>query len=445
MLGQLTEKFRAAIDQLRGKGKIRPEDLQESARQIKLGLLEADVHYKVVQSFIKTVTERLVGLDQIPTLSITQHFIGILQEEMLKLLGEAPQLDYQRTLLVGLQGSGKTTSAAKLAKWMETQLKQFPLLVPADVQRPAAIEQLKSLGRKYNLKVFDTPIGVTAVEACRLALDKLGTQPLIVDTAGRLQIDPQLMQELAAIHNMVQPTATILVVDAMTGQQAVEVAQAFHQQTPLSGLIMSKIDGDARGGAALSIRALTGIPICFFGTGEQAEHLERFDPHRLTSRLLDMGDLGSLAEKLQGLHNNDALTAGSSPFGIDIPKPNDVDGLGNYRNFSLEDFLKAISWMKKLGPLEGLLRMMPGFSKVSKGLDLNNSEEALKRVSAIIQSMTKSERRDPSILNGSRRLRIANGSGTRVEEINRLIKQFEAMKKMMKSLGPKGFGGFKRA
>lgn len=421
---QLSNKLQETFRKLRGKGKLSEKDLDESLREVRLALLEADVNFKVVKDFITKIKERSVGQEVLASLTPGQQVIKIVYEELTKLMGEEKvglkTADRPPTvlMLVGLQGSGKTSTAGKIGNYLKTQGRR-PLLVAADIYRPAAITQLQVLGKQLDLPVFSLE-GVNPVQIARQGVEHaLSYQRdlVIIDTAGRLHINEELMNELKQIQNAVGPHEVLLVVDAMTGQDAVNVAGTFHQSLGITGIILTKLDSDTRGGAALSIRAVTQCPIKFVGLGEKMDNLEVFHPSRMASRILGMGDVLTLIEKAE--------------TSVDPVKAKGLLDKIRKANFGLEDFLDQMREMKKLGPLDQLLGMLPGgLSKQLKGVQLNERE--LVKVEAIIQSMTKQERANPQLINGSRRRRIALGSGTSVQDVNRLLQQFEQSRKMMK-------------
>ena len=432
----LSEKLQDTFRRLRGKGKLGEKDVDEALREVKLALLEADVHFRVVRNFINRVRERAVGQEVINSLTPGQMVIKIVHQELTSMMGEKAEKlktsDRLPTvyLLAGLQGAGKTTTAGKLGGFLQKQGRR-PLLVAADVYRPAAAKQLEVLGKQLTIPVYSDPgrdpvaIATAAVEQAR----QTQRDVVIIDTAGRLHIDEELMGELAAIKEAVNPVEVLLVVDAMTGQDAVNVAQNFNEQLGLTGLILTKLDSDTRGGAALSIREITGCPIKFIGSGEKLDGIEVFHPERLASRVLGMGDVLTLIEKAEA--NVEAEQAKA------LMKKIQKD------EFTLEDFLDQMRQVQKMGPLDQLLGMLPGLKpKQLQGLKFD--EKSMKHLEAIIQSMTPQERRTPQIINASRRRRIARGSGRPVQEVNRLLNQFEQSKKMMKQLGKLGKGGLPR-
>ncbi|MGK2907235.1 MAG: signal recognition particle protein [Desulfuromonadales bacterium] len=440
MFATLTDKFDAVFKQLRGRGRLTEENIQQALREVRLALLEADVNFKVVKDFVAAVRERAVGHDVLTSLTPGQQVIQIVRDELGLLMGgkEDNQLDLAARppvaiMLCGLQGAGKTTTCGKLALKLRRE-KRNPLLVPADVYRPAAIEQLKTLGRQIGVPVFDSRADQDPVEICRQAhefADRQGYDTLILDTAGRLHIDDTLMQELERIRDCVEPREILLVADAMTGQDAVNVASSFNERLNLTGVVLTKLDGDARGGAALSIRAVTGKPIKLVGMGEKLDALETFHPERMAQRILGMGDVLSLIEKAEAaIGQEDA---------VKMEKRLREEG------FTLDTFKEQLQSLKKMGSMESMLAMIPGAGKAlkqMKGAQLPDDE--LKKIEAIINSMTRKERQDHKIINGSRRLRIAKGSGTRVQDVNQLLKRFTEAQKMMKKMqkmGPKGLRG----
>ena len=432
MFETLAEKLELTFKKLKGHGKISASNIQEALREVRLALLEADVNFQVVKVFLDAVTAKALGQEVLQSLTPEQHFIKIVKDELTLLLGETQsELNLKGSpplaiMLVGLQGSGKTTTAAKLALYLKKERKRTPYLVPADIQRPAAIEQLKTLAAQLNIPVHDSKVETSPISICRQALEQARTRffdTLIVDTAGRLHIDEALMQELKAMKEVLQPHQILMVADAMTGQDAVKQAQAFDGLIDLTGIIMTKLDGDARGGAALSMRYTVGKPILFAGIGEKLDALEPFYPDRLASRILGMGDVVSLIEKAQQAYQQKESVRLEKMAG---------------KEFSLADFQEHLRTITKMGSIGEILEMLPGGKKLTQKVDLTKAETELKRVDAMINSMTPSERRQPGILNGSRRRRIARGSGTTVTEVNRLIKQFLEMKKMMQRVNRLG-------
>ncbi len=447
MFDSLSDKLDQVFKKLRGQGVMTEENVKGALREVRLVLLEADVNFKVVKDFVGRVKDRAIGSEVLQSLSPGQQVIKIVHDELVSLMGggEDNSLNLAAKppvaiMLVGLQGSGKTTSCGKLARYLKAQRRK-PLLVPADVYRPAAIEQLKTLGSQLSVEVFDSRADQNPVDICRDALryaSLSGFDTVLFDTAGRLQIDEVLMQELVQIKDVVDPVEILLVADAMTGQEAVNVATGFDASLGLTGVILTKLDGDAKGGAALSIKAVTGKPVKFVGLGEKLDALEVFHADRLVSRILGMGDVLTLIEKAQATFDQ-----GESQKLQQKLKKNQYD---------LEDFKKQLQQMKQMGSLESIMSLIPGMGKMMKKMEgANPSEKELKRIEAIIDSMTRHERSNPSIINGSRRLRISKGSGTTVQEVNQLLKRFaEALKmvKYMQKMGPKGLmkgmGGMKK-
>ena len=433
MFENLSEKFQGVLKKLRGHGRISEGNVEEALREVRLALLEADVNYKVVKDFTAAVREKALGAEVLSSLSPDQHFIKIVHDEMAKMMGGQEQdLNLARrppvpVMLVGLQGSGKTTSCGKLALHLRKR-KRRPYLVPADVYRPAAIEQLKVLGSQIGIPVFYSPPSGDPVEICRQAVrqaDLSGCDTVLLDTAGRLHIDEDLMEELRRIKEAVDPGEILLVADAMTGQDAVNVARAFHEKVGLTGVILTKMDGDARGGAALSIRAVTGAPIKFVGVGEKTDALEAFFPDRMASRILGMGDILTLVEKAQET--------------VDEKKAQELARKIRRSEFTLEDFRDQLVSIRKMGSIEDLLGMIPGMGGKMKELKAAAPDEKeLSRVVAIIDSMTRAERENAKIINGSRRKRIALGSGTTVQDVNRLLKNFQQAEGMLKRFSKAG-------
>ncbi|BCR03939.1 signal recognition particle protein [Desulfuromonas versatilis] len=440
MFDNLTEKFDSVFKKLRGQGRLTEDNIQEALREVRLVLLEADVNFKVVKDFVAAVRERAVGQDVLKSLTPAQQVIKIVREELGRLMGEGTDnsLDLAARppvpiMLCGLQGAGKTTTCGKLALSLRKQ-KRNPLLVPADIYRPAAIDQLKTVGRQLGIEVYDTQPGqdpVAICEAARRYAELNGFDTLILDTAGRLHIDEALMGELGRIKASLAPREILLVADAMTGQDAVNVAESFDAQLQLTGVVLTKLDGDARGGAALSIRAVTGKPIKLVGLGEKMDALEVFHPDRMAQRILGMGDVLSLIEKAEAA--------------IDKDQAAKLEQRLRKEGFTLETFRDQLQSIKKMGSLESILKLIPGAGKAMKqmkGMQLPDKE--MKKIEAIINSMTPQERRDHKMLNGSRRLRVAKGSGTTVQDVNQLLKRFTEAQKMMKKmqqLGPKGLKG----
>lgn len=439
----LSDRLQETFKKLRGHGKLTEDDVNEAMREVRMALLEADVNFKVVKNFIKTVKERAIGQDVLETLTPAQVVIKIVDEELTKLMGgtqsrinispKPPTV----IMMVGLQGAGKTTSAGKLGLALKKQGKR-PLLAACDIYRPAAIKQLQVVGKQLDIPVFTMETGTDAVTIAKESLaysESHANDVVIIDTAGRLQIDEKLMQELRDIKTEVKPHEILLVVDAMTGQESVNVAQAFNESLGLDGVVMTKLDGDARGGAALSVKAVTNVPIKFVGLGEKLEALQPFYPDRMASRILGMGDVLSLVEKAQQT--------------FDMEEAKKMEKKLRKDEFTLDDFLNQMQQVKKLGSLENILGMIPGMGGLKKqlaGQDLDLDGKEMRQIEAIIKSMTPKERADIGIINGSRRKRIAFGSGTRVQDVNKLLKQFGEMKKMMKKMkkmkkGKKGMPG----
>ena len=431
MFGNLAEKLNNAFKRFRSKGKLTEADVKEGMREVKLALLEADVNFKVVKEFIKTVSERAVGQEVLESLMPAQQVIKIVNEELIKLMGtEAAKLGVNPKpptviMMVGLQGAGKTTHTAKLAAHLKSKGKS-PLLVACDVYRPAAVDQLKIVGESAGVPVFTLGTKISPVEIAKAGVEharKNGLDTVFIDTAGRLHVDEELMQELASIKASVNPTEILLVVDAMLGQDAVNVASSFNDLLDITGVVLTKMDGDTRGGAALSIRHVTGKPIKFVGTGEKLDALEVFHPDRMASRILGMGDVLSLIEKAETAY--------------DQKQAAELEKKMREQTFSLEDFLVQMRQLRKMGNLEQLIGMLPGANMGAlKNAQLDEGQ--MKRTEAMILSMTRKERLHPEIINGSRRKRIAAGSGTTVEDLNKLLKQFEQMKKMMKQFSGMG-------
>lgn len=432
MFDSLSDKLEGVFRRIRGTGKLTEANIEEAMRDVRMALLEADVHFQVTKSFIEKVRERALGQEVLRALSPEQHLIKIVHEELvgvmggaagkLELSGDVPAV----IMLVGLQGSGKTTTAAKLAKHLIDARKRRPYLVPLDLSRPAAIQQLKTLAAQVGegCGVYDTPDqGGNPVQIARDALTKArnaGFETVILDTAGRLAIDEKLMGELRSVRDAVKPRQTIFVADAMTGQDAVAVAKGFRDGVGIDGVVLSKMEGDARGGAALSIYATVQKPLLFVGVGEKLDALEIFHPDRVASRILGMGDMLSLIEKAQSAYDQKQAEKLQEKLKKDT--------------FTLEDFRDQLRTVKKMGSVADLIGMIPGMKKFAKGNELAGADDELRRIEAIINSMTKQERRDHLILNGSRRKRIAIGSGTSVAEVNKFLKQYQQAKKMMKSL-----------
>ena len=423
MFGGLTEKLTNAFKKFRNKGKLTEADVREGMREVKLALLEADVNFKVVKDFVKAVTERAVGAEVLESLLPAQQIIKIVNEELIRLMGgETPKINISPKpptviMMVGLQGAGKTTHSAKIAAYYKKKGKN-PLLVACDVYRPAAVDQLKIVGESVGVPVFSMGTKISPVEIAKAGVEharKNGFDMVFIDTAGRLHIDEELMAELVNIKNSVNPMEILLTVDAMLGQDAVNVAKTFNDLLDITGVVLTKMDGDTRGGAALSVKYITGKPIKFVGTGEKLDALELFHPDRMASRILGMGDVLSLIEKAEEAY--------------DKKNAEELERKMRDQTFTLEDFLEQLHQLKKMGNLDQLIGMIPGAGSLK---DVQVDEKQMKRIEAIILSMTKKERTYPDIINGSRRKRIAKGSGTTVEDVNKLLKQFDQMKKMMK-------------
>jgi signal recognition particle subunit SRP54 len=430
MFDSLGEKFDSLLRKLRGQGKITERNIEEALRDVRLALLEADVNVNVVREFVDGVRKDALGTEVLRSLTPEQHFVKLVHRELVRLLGETPAtLDLGGPtplviMLAGLNGSGKTTTTAKLARWLRQERGRQPFLIAADVYRPAAVEQLQTLARQIDVPVHAGAPGGDPVAIVRdgvAAARSGGADTILIDTAGRQTVDDELMAELARMAAAVTPRHVLLVADAMTGQDAVATAEGFSSKLAISGVVLTKIEGDARGGAALSLRAVTGKPILFAGTGEKLEALEPFYPERVASRILGMGDVMSLIERAEKAYDRTQAEALQKKL-----RKNDFD---------LEDFRDQLRTVKKMGSVTDLLGMIPGVKKLLKGADLSGAEGELKRVEAIIDSMTRAERRNVQILNSSRRKRIAKGSGTSVAEVNRLIKQFTQTKKVLKQIG----------
>ena len=435
MFDSLGDRLQGIVKRLKGKGRLTEADVDEVLAEIRTALLEADVNVSVVRDVVARIREQSIGATVSEALDPSQQIIKIVNAELVGMLGgETLKITYSSVpptvvLMAGLQGSGKTTSAAKLARWFKSQGRQ-PLLVGADLQRPAAVEQLRTLGAQIGVPVFsESGDPVTTARRGLEEARRLGKDVLIVDTAGRLAIDEEMMQQVAEISSTVKPNYTFLVVDAMTGQDAVSVAKAFDERLSIDGVILSKLDGDARGGAALSVKYVIGKPIAFAATGEKIDAFEQFHPDRMAGRILGMGDMLTLIEQAEKVFEQDKAEEAAARM---------LEG-----QFTLEDFLDQLQQLKKMGPLSGIMGMLPGMPKEMK--DAQIGDDQVKTTEAIIRSMTPEERRQPEIINGSRRTRIAKGSGTQVADVNRLIKQFTEMQKMMKRMGglakPQGKAG----
>ena len=440
MFESLSEKLNAVFSRLTAKGRLTEKDVVEGLREVRLALLEADVNFKVAREFVQRVQERAVGSQVLESLSPGQQVVKIVHEEMIAILGgdESTKLVHAAqpptvVMLAGLQGSGKTTTAAKLALHFK-RAGQRALLVAGDLRRPAAVEQLETLGKQLDVHVYSQGTDSSPVEVCRQGVQKakdIGAAWVVLDTGGRLHID----EELVEIRKATSPAEVLLVVDAMTGQDAVLSAQSFHERIGLTGLIMTKLDGDARGGAALSITQVSGLPIKFIGTGERAEALEVFHPDRLASRILGMGDILTLVERAQDT--------------MDQKRAQELEQKIRKATFNLEDFLEQLHQVSRMGPISQVLEMIPGFSSMARRMSPEEMDgKNLKKVEAIVYSMTPRERRNPDILNGSRRRRIAMGSGTTPQDVNQLLNQFRQMQKMMKQIAsgkmPRGLMGMMR-
>ena len=438
MFENLTAKLQDVFKRLSGKGRLSEQDVDTALREVRLALLEADVNFRVVKDFVSRVRERAIGADVMKSLSPAQMVIKIVNEELIATLGAPRKLAFSGppphvVMLAGLQGSGKTTTAAKLARLLR-QSGQRPLLVAADTRRPAAITQLEVLGKQLDVAVHSEGDKMPPPRICANALERAhkgGYSVVLLDTGGRLHIDDEMMRELEEIVRRVSPAETLLVVDAMTGQDAVRAAQEFHQRVPLTGLVLTKVDGDARGGAALSIRAVTGVPIMYLGVGEKNDALEVYHPDRLASRILGMGDMLTLIERAEA--------------SFDQEQAQRMEQKLRTATFDLEDFLEQLQQVKKMGPLQQVLEMVPGLGQIKGQLSEEMSERQMKHAEAIIRSMTPEERRNPRIIGGSRKRRIARGSGTTVSEVNQLLSQFREMQRLIKQVssgrGPAGLLG----
>ncbi|WLR46970.1 signal recognition particle protein [Halobacillus litoralis] len=435
----LSDRLQETIKKIKGKGKVDEQDVKEMTREVRLALLEADVNFKVVKDFVKRVRERAVGQEVMESLTPGQQVIKVVKEELTELMGgdESKIAVAKRPptviMMVGLQGAGKTTTTGKLANLLRKSYNRKPLLVGADVYRPAAIQQLQTLGKQLDMPVHEEGTEANPVDIAKNAVAKAKEEHhdyVLIDTAGRLHIDGDLMGELQEIKEAVNPDEIFLVVDAMTGQDAVNVAESFDEQLDVTGVLLTKLDGDTRGGAALSIKAVTGKPIKFAGMGEKLDQLETFHPERMASRILGMGDMLTLIEKAQTQ--------------VDEKQAKELESKMRNASFTFEDFLEQMEQVKNMGPLDEILNMIPGANKMKGLQNVSFDDKQIVHVEAIIQSMTKNERQDPSVMNASRKKRIAKGSGTSVSEVNRLLKQFEEMKKMMKQMsntkGKKGKG-----
>ncbi len=427
MFDTLSDKLEQTVKRLRGHGKITERNIEDAVREVRLALLEADVQLDVARDFTERVRQQSLGAEVLGSLTPEQHFIKIVRAELTQLMGgAAAELNLSAAppvvlMLVGLNGAGKTTTTAKLARWLREQKKRTPYLVPADVYRPAAIEQLRALGEQIGAPVHPTAADADPVAVCRAGVEEARNRAcdvVLLDTAGRLQIDDELMAELERINGAVHPHQTLLVVDAMTGQDAVNVAKGFHARVPLGGIIMTKLDGDARGGAALSVRAVTGAPVLFAGMGEKLDALEVFHPDRMATRILGMGDVLTLIERAEQVYDEQQALALQKKL--------------RRNEFTLEDFRDQLRAVRRMGAVGDLLNMIPGMKKLTKGMDMSSAETELRRTEAIINSMTREERENAGIINGSRRRRIAAGSGVSVADVNKFLKQFQQTRKMMK-------------
>ncbi len=437
MFDQLTDKLEATFKKLRGVGKLTEDNIKDGIRELKLSLLEADVNFKVVKELVEKVKERALGTEVAKSINPGQMFIKIFHEELVTMLGEGDHslnLNVRPPaiiLMAGLQGSGKTTTAGKLAYLLKNKMKKRVLLVPADVYRPAAIDQLKTLAARIDVDVYPSEVGMNPVDIAKKSVEygkNNVADVIIIDTAGRLQVDEDMMDEITNIKNAVEPSEILFVADAMTGQEAVNVAAEFHKRLSITGVVLTKMDGDARGGAALSINAATGAPLKFVGMGEKIEQFEVFHPERIAGRIVGLGDVLSLVEKATEKINAEEAIRLQKKMGKN--------------EFDLEDFLAQMKMIRNMGPMENMLEMIPGMGKAMKQMEGRvNFEKELSKIEAIIFSMTKEERKKPEILNASRRRRIANGSGTKVQDINQFMKQYLEMKKMMKSINKLGLGG----
>lgn len=435
MFENLSDKLTNTLRKVRGQAKITESNIEDALKEIRMSLLEADVNFRVVKGFLDQVKAKALGQDVLQSLTAGQQFVKIVHDELVNTLGAtAEEINIRGEpaviFMVGLQGVGKTTTAAKLALYIRQKLQKKPGLVPADVYRPAAIEQLTVLAKQNNLPVYPTQVGdkpEDIIQRAKTWAKQEMIDVVLVDTAGRLQIDEPLMAELRNLKAAWAPNEILLVADAMLGQQSVQVAEGFHQQLGVTGLVLTKVDGDARGGAALSIRSATGVPIKFLGVGEKVGNLEVFHPDRLAGRILGMGDVMSLVEKASEVI--DEKTARESARKI------------AKASFTLDDFLAQLQMMKKMGGLESLMKMIPGMGQLTKQLkEMSPPDKEVKKIEAIIRSMTLQERNNPKILNGSRRLRIANGSGTEVKDVNKLVQQFAQAQKMMSQMMKMGMG-----
>lgn len=438
MLESLSEKLSRAFSVFKNKGKLSESDVKEGMRQIKLALLEADVNFKVVKEFVKSVSDRALGQDVLESLVPSQMIVKIVNEELTSLMGsKSEDLEFANDpptviMMVGLQGAGKTTHAAKLAKYLKEKREKYPLLVACDVYRPAAIKQLEVVGETVGVPVFSMGDKLSPVEIAKAGVQhakRTGCNVVIVDTAGRLHVDEQLMQELSDIKSAVSPSEILLTIDAMLGQDAVNVAKSFNERLDITGVVLTKLDGDTRGGAALSVKYVTGKPIKFCGTGEKLDALEVFHPDRMAQRILGMGDVLTLIEKAEAA--------------IDEKKAVEMEKKMRQGAFTLVDYLEQLDQIKNMGPIDQVLGMVPGIDKNALK-DVHVDDKQIERIKAIILSMTVEERVKPQIINSSRKKRIAAGCGMKVEDVNKLLKQHEQMQKMMKKMSRPGFGKGKR-
>ncbi|WEZ15270.1 signal recognition particle protein [Bacillus safensis] len=425
----LADRLQQTISKIRGKGKVSEQDVKEMMREVRLALLEADVNFKVVKDFVKKVSERAVGQEVMKSLTPGQQVIKVVKEELTELMGgEESKIAVAKKsptviMMVGLQGAGKTTTTGKLANLLRKKHNRKPMMVAADIYRPAAIQQLQTLGKQLDMPVFSLGDQVSPVEIAKQAIEKAKEEHhdyVILDTAGRLHIDEELMDELQKVKEVANPEEIFLVVDSMTGQDAVNVAKSFNEQLGLTGVVLTKLDGDTRGGAALSIRAVTNTPIKFAALGEKLDAIEPFHPERMASRILGMGDVLTLIEKAQA--------------NVDQDKAKELEQKMRTMSFTLDDFLEQLGQVRNMGPLDELIQMMPGAGKMKGFKNVQVDEKQLNHIEAIIKSMTTKEKEQPEVINASRRKRIAKGSGTSVQEVNRLLKQFDEMKKMMKQM-----------
>lgn len=425
----LADRLQNTIQKIRGKGKVTEADVKEMMREVRLALLEADVNFKVVKDFVKRVSERSIGQEVMKSLTPGQQVIKVVQEELTNLMGgEQSKIAVAKRpptviMMVGLQGAGKTTTTGKLANLLRKKHNRNPMLVAADIYRPAAIKQLETLGKQLSMPVFSLGDKISPVEIAKQAIEKAKEEHhdyVLIDTAGRLHIDETLMDELKQVKEIAKPDEIFLVVDAMTGQDAVNVAESFNDLLGLTGVVLTKLDGDTRGGAALSVKAVTNTPIKFVGLGEKLDAIEAFHPERMASRILGMGDVLTLIEKAQA--------------SVDEDKAKELEQKMRSASFTFEDFLDQLSQVRNMGPLDEILGMLPGANKMKGLKNVQVDEKQINHVEAIIRSMTKAEKVNPDIINASRKKRIAKGSGRTVQEVNRLLKQFEDMKKMMKQM-----------